>query len=889
MEHAKQENSAVEPVIVDSNDVASLSIENERSDVVRVLIVDDDEDLLAVIKCCLEENGNFHIKTALSAREALVIMAVENFDVVVSDYEMPETNGLEFLEQLRKESVVCPFILFTGKGREEVAAKALSLGAFRYINKHGDSEAVYAELATSVKQAADQANFEKAMITSEKRFKAILEASRDAIVVIDDFGKVVFLNSTSEDMFGFTENCVGKNFLEELSARVSESDRHCLSEALNSLSRSKKTQTRKGIQVAFSVCSAEKRNVEVSLSSFSEGNNCFVTAVCRDFTERNKAEEELRASEESYRTLFEQTGDYILVLKVRPEGVPTIHDANDCALTMHGYNRDEIIGKPITFLDVNSSEAVIMERIRCLLKTQKLTFEAKHRRKDGTEFVVEVTNKRVKIGRKDFILSIERDITQRRKTEDKLRQDRSILEALTKSIDAGFVIISKDYRILWANDFIRNYKGDVDGKLCYTVLNTLDSPCVDCGVTKIYAGTATTDAHEYYSTTIDGKPYCVDIIAAPIRDADGNIVSASELCVDITEKKQKEHALEESQNEFKALFESNPEAVIYADENYRIVDTNAKFSEVFGYTLDEVKGKDLIKTLVPEELRAEEHQVANGLKAVSFESKRRRKDGSLASVAVSIAPVIVKGKRVGYVGVYKDISQIIKTQEELARALSQAELMNDKLDVIGGFTRHDVRNKLATINGNVYLAKKHSQGNQTLQENLKQIEQAIRNVTRILEFARSYEMLGSQKLKPIDVCTAFDEAVSLFTTLNTVSVIKDCKNFSVLADSMLTTIFHNLIENSLKYGQKITEIKVRAQNGEDGSSIISYEDDGVGIPSESKGQLFQKGFGKGTGFGLYLIKRTCDIYGWTVKENGEPGKGAKFEFCIPPRAVVQEK
>ena len=130
-----------------------------------------------------------------------------------------------------------------------------------------------------------------------------------------------------------------------------------------------------------------------------------------------------------------------------------------------------------------------------------------------------------------------------------------------------------------------------------------------------------------------------------------------------------------------------------------------------------------------------------------------------------------------------------------------------------------------------------------------------------------------------DVGNAVDEAASLFADLKGVKVVNECRGFSGLADSMLTTIFYNLIDNSLKYGQKLTQIKVYNNTQQKPSKII-YEDGRVGFDSETKKQLFNKGMGKGSGYGLYLIKRTYEIYGWTVQETGQPGKGAHFEFNI---------
>ena len=306
-------------------------------------------------------------------------------------------------------------------------------------------------------------------------------------------------------------------------------------------------------------------------------------------------------------------------------------------------------------------------------------------------------------------------MSRRNELDFEIRKERKMLEAVTKSIGASFMIISKDYHILWANDFISRTKGEVDGKLCYLVFNTLHKPCSDCGVTKIFAGKTDKDSQEYFSTTIDGRPCWADIIVTPIKDKDGNVVAASELALDITEKKQREKDLKVSQQVSKALFDSNPEAVVYTDECYNFIDVNPKFSEVFGYSLEEVKGKNLVDVLVPESLKQEERvQVEKSLtEAVSFESKRKCKTGSLLSVFISIAPVLVGDQRIGSVSVYKDMSDVVAAEQKIEAALKRSEILNEKLNVVGSFTRHDIRNKLAAINGNVYLAKKHA-GNSSL-------------------------------------------------------------------------------------------------------------------------------------------------------------------------------
>jgi signal transduction histidine kinase len=222
----------------------------------------------------------------------------------------------------------------------------------------------------------------------------------------------------------------------------------------------------------------------------------------------------------------------------------------------------------------------------------------------------------------------------------------------------------------------------------------------------------------------------------------------------------------------------------------------------------------------------------------------------------------------------------VAAEEKIEATLKQSEILNEKLTVVGNFTRHDVRNKLMAIEGNAYLAQKHAGNDMKITQYLDQIRLATASIARILEFAKNYESLGSEQRTQTDVGKAIDQAASLFSGLKNAELINECRGFNILADSMLTTIFHNLIDNSLKYGKNLNRIKIYHSKGKDGSESIIYEDNGGGINEQDKKRLFTKGFGQGTGLGLYLIKRTCDIYGWTVKETGEFGKGVKIEFNI---------
>jgi signal transduction histidine kinase len=143
-------------------------------------------------------------------------------------------------------------------------------------------------------------------------------------------------------------------------------------------------------------------------------------------------------------------------------------------------------------------------------------------------------------------------------------------------------------------------------------------------------------------------------------------------------------------------------------------------------------------------------------------------------------------------------------------------------------------------------------------------------------------MLGEEELKYIDVDWALREAVSLASDLKGIRILNECSGLTVLADSLLRELFHNLIDNTLKYGEKTSQIRVSYEDI-GGQLDLVFEDDGVGIATEMKPKLFTRGFGKGTGLGLFLIKKIVEFYDWQVQEEGTEGKGARFIITIPQK------
>jgi PAS domain S-box-containing protein len=189
-----------------------------KVDMIQVLHVDDEAGFLRVAKQCLELQGSFEVDTASSANVAKGKMKMKKYDVIVSDYMMFGKDGLQFLKELRQKGDKIPFVIFTGRGREEVAIKALNLGADGYFNKLGEPETVYGELAHGMCQALKITRAEEALRESEERYRLLFEQSPIGIGILSLNGVVVDTNRAMQTITGYSKAELEKINLTDLYA-----------------------------------------------------------------------------------------------------------------------------------------------------------------------------------------------------------------------------------------------------------------------------------------------------------------------------------------------------------------------------------------------------------------------------------------------------------------------------------------------------------------------------------------------------------------------------------------------------------------------------------------------------------------------------------------------
>ncbi len=391
--------------------------------------------------------------------------------------------------------------------------------------------------------------------------------------------------------------------------------------------------------------------------------------------------------------------------------------------------------------------------------------------------------------------------------------------------------------------------------------------------------------NEYSFFKKDGSTFPVIVRSKPIY-IENRIAGIRGIVLDITERKKSEELLQASVRKYREFAESLPGIAFELDINGNAVFVNSRASQLTGYSQEELSSNfNVIQFIAPldrERALVDLRRINSGEIGGPLDYNVLRKDGSIFPTVVWATPILSQNRVVGVRGIVVDNTERKKAENALNQTMDQLVLMNEKLNVVGSLTRHDIRNKLSTVAGTAYLLKKKHRDEPDIVEGINRIEQAIKDTVKIFEFAKLYEQLGVEKLTYVDAERALNEAIALCSGLN-LNVINDCHGLHLLADSCLRQLFYNFLDNTIKHGKEATKAKVYFERAQSGELRLIYEDDGVGILAENKQRLFTEGFSTGgsTGFGLFLIGKMMRVYGWGIVEDGAPGKGSKFTMTVP--------
>ena len=395
-------------------------------------------------------------------------------------------------------------------------------------------------------------------------------------------------------------------------------------------------------------------------------------------SEGKRVKKELKKSEKKYRDLVEETP--IGIANIDNIGILTYINKRLEKIT--GYSREEVVGKNVFKLGVFSNEMlkILKGRLKARLTggTAHLRREILLKCKNGKWIWIETTAKLIKKwGIPSSLRITVQDITKRKRTENILQESEKKYRELVQNTNVIVLRMDINGCITFFNEFAQKFfgytKDEILGKnVVSTIVPEMDTSYRDLKamIKDIIQNPNLYTINENENIRRNGERVWILWTNKGAIDKDGHITEI--LCIgnDITEHKKTEEALYKSQQEFDSLFKSSPEALVYMDENSNILNINPRFTELFGYTLDEVKGKNLDGGIIhpPGKMEEGKRLTKKALKGYFYyETIRKKKDGTLFPVSVSGSNILIDGHVKGILGIYINITERKKLEEELKK------------------------------------------------------------------------------------------------------------------------------------------------------------------------------------------------------------------------------
>lgn len=393
-------------------------------------------------------------------------------------------------------------------------------------------------------------------------------------------------------------------------------------------------------------------------------------------------------------------------------------------------------------------------------------------------------------------------------------------------------------------------------------------------------------ALEPFVTTVrqrhsDGHWVTVEISATVILGPDGAPQEVLGVSRDVSDRVLVESELRESKRTLETLM-SNLPGMVYRCRND--ADWTMEFVSEGCQPLTGYPASDLLlnRRLSYADIILEEDRpmvwdgVQRGLRdSTSFqlEYRIRRADGAVRYVREQGRGVVSgEGEVVALEGFIADAT-------EAKEAMGELTLANKKLNLMGSITRHDTLNMLTVIRGQAELGKLRASDRACL-DLFSSIDRQAINLQRATDFANLYQDMYSQEPTWQDMGQVIDAAIKDLPEGTRLQVSNEVDGYEVCADRMLVKVIYNLLDNTMRHGVRARRARFRCRE-EDGLALV-YEDDGLGVPEGEKECIFERGVGRNFGYGLFFGKEILAITDMSIREEGTPGKGARFLISVPP-------
>ncbi len=874
----------------------------DSNDRIRVLHVDDDPEFGELVAVYLErEEERISVRTATTPDDAIDVLDSREIDCVVSDYEMPGMDGIELLETVRERDPDLPFVLYTGKGSEEIASDAISAGVTEYLQKErGTSQ--YAVLANRITNAVEQYRSTRALEASQKRLSLFFEQSPLGVVEWTEEFEVARLNEAAEEILGYDEAELRGTHGREI---VSEADRESVSGVIEALQEgaggyhSINENVRKdGERI---ICEWHNRVV-----TDDDGDVVAIFSQFQDITERRTQRKEL----ERQRAVIESASNTIVTI----DDSSVVQSVNPAVEETFGYSPDELIGEPLTTLmddDVADRHREAFERYRQTgertLDWEYTEFEARHR--DGSPVPVGVTFGEVVYEGEHWFVGILRDISEQRARQAQVEWTNAVLSTLLETLPVGVLAESEEREVLAANDRIFELfdlpgtPEETVGADCERIAEAVSDQFVDAEgfvdrINEIVDTDERVDGEEL--ALADGRTFVRSHEPIELPDGAGHLWTYR----DITEQRAYEDrlaALNELAGELIVADSRQEIAEIGVDAARDVLDLDANAIHLYEEdrsALVPVAGTEKVADLVGEPPTFTEGdsiawRVFEDGEALAVDDTRDDPDiynpespirselhlplgeyGILMAGSPSPNDFDQQDLVLGEIlagSLVSAFEQVEQMEQRRARE-RELETQNERLEEFASIVSHDLRNPLNVAEGRVELAKESGD-----LDHLDAVERAHERMNALIDdlltLARQGEYVS--EIAPVRLDGLARECWENVATADATLDVRSDR--AVLADrSRLQQLFENLMRNAVEHAG--SDVTVSVGELTDGFYVA---DDGPGIPADAREDVFDAGYSttdRGTGFGLSIVKQIATAHDWEIAVTEEADGGARFEI-----------
>ena len=758
-------------------------------------------------------------------------------------------------------------------------------------------------------------------VRAEDMYQHLFEFCPVGIVYTDETGVISSLNPTARSLtVNRDDEVIGKKFVEVFS--VSDGDIPILYDP--NLSGESETEN-KPLKCQIFGNEGAGRWIEV-YSAPIEMRGVFLGTqiVMMDITGRKRAEEESEEARRHFETLFQVTVDPVVIV----DSGGTILEITERIEEITGFTRGELLGRNFLETKVVSerSKLVLMSNLKERLLGRDIpSYEVGLLTKDGRELLFDVKAKSIEYGGSPAVMASFRDIGERKVMELRLRESEGRLRQLIEHAPDSILILDLEGAVVDCNAatlklYGYSSKSEVVGRSSFEFIAEMDRGKALDSLGMTLKAEFDKD-REYRLLRKDGTEFKGEISASLVRDDLGEPVSIITVTEDVTETRRYQERLESLHRHASELTSVDTLEEI-AERSFAVIESilgfgHGGFGVVDEFSLCFIKmAGDALEQVVELPLDGPGITVRAAVTGETQFVTDIRFDEDYVPIVVGddysyqqelAVPVKIEGEVVAVLNVESAMTDAFSEEDRIlieilalhvASAIanirqrerirsSEGELrgerdrlrtVNEKLNVVGRLSRHDVRNKLSIIINNLYILRQILGNESELTSYLERIDDTCGSITDIFDFAADYERLGLEEMKPVNAGEAFRMAVSMFD-VSEVNVENGCGGLIVYADSLLSRLFYNLIDNSLKHGGGVGWISLSKEIC-GGEVHVVYEDDGVGIEGGLKRDLFIVN-GDMRVHGLHMLLKIVESYGWSIREEGVPGEGVRFVISLP--------